>query len=269
MVTCSARTTGNAATAWSSRSWSHVQRGHRPGGRRQGGADPLGVLGGDTGDRHALDAHERRVAQPEAVGRAGHQEQRPAERGRRMRGDGRGSCRVGRTARRAETGTAPSRATPRRDAGRRAGDAPSCGSPSERPRGPRRRGAAPRARAPRRSARGPGGGPRPSGRSRRRWWRRPCSRRSSRASPRSARRRPCSPRQPASSSSMPALRPSARGSSGVLEGGAEGLDPGRLRRLAARARISASVAFTAAGGAGARANDARATTSPAPRFERR
>ena len=35
------------------------------------------------------------------------------------------------------------------------------------------------------------------------------------------------------------------------------------------ARMSASVAFTASGSAGLSANEARATISPSPRFERR
>ena len=55
--------------------------------------------------------------------------------------------------------------------------------------------------------------PPPSARGCRRSSPRPRSRRSSRASRRSARRRPACPRHPAASSSWPAVRPSARGSS--------------------------------------------------------
>ena len=77
-----------------------------------------------------------------------------------------------------------------------------------------------------------------------------------------------SPRQPASSSRTPALRPPARGSSGFLKVEPKVLIPeGWASRRAAR--MSARVALTDSGGAGASANDARATTSPVPRLELR
>jgi hypothetical protein len=76
------------------------------------------------------------------------------------------------------------------------------------------------------------------------------------------------PRQPASSSRTPALRPSARGSSGFLKVDPKVLMPDGCAALRA-VRMSASVAFTESGSAGLSANDARATISPAPRFDRR
>ncbi len=98
---------------------------------------------------------------------------------------------------------------------------------------------APRARA---------GGPRPSARPRRRWWPRRGSPRSWRASRRSRAPPTVSPRQPASSSSTPALRPSARSSSGFLKVEPKVLMPDGWAALR-RARMSASVAFTSAGSA--------------------
>jgi hypothetical protein len=76
------------------------------------------------------------------------------------------------------------------------------------------------------------------------------------------------PRQPASSSSTPALRPSAPGSSGFLKVEPKVLMP---EGCAARreARMSASVAFTDSGSAGLRAKEACATISLGARFERR
>src|SRR5579875_1393275 len=76
------------------------------------------------------------------------------------------------------------------------------------------------------------------------------------------------PRQPAASSSMPALRPSARGSRGFLNVEPNVLIPeGCAARR--RSRISASVALTASGSVGVSANRARATISPGPIAERR
>ncbi len=76
------------------------------------------------------------------------------------------------------------------------------------------------------------------------------------------------PRQPAASSSCPAVRPSARGSSGFLNVDPNVLMPDGCAALR-RARMSASVAFTASGTAGSSANDALATTSAGARLERR
>ena len=152
---------------------------------------------------------------------------------------------------------------PRREGRQRHGGAGqgSSNRPHECPGGPTRphgRGTAPRARARRRSAPAPAAVPRPSERSRRRWWPRPCSPRSSRASRRSGRRR----RRARGSRPRRAARrrclPSARGSSGFLNVEPKVLMP---EGWAARrwARISASVAFTA------RARPARARTRLAPR----
>ena len=80
---------------------------------------------------------------------------------------------------------------------------------------------------------------------------------------REARAADVSPRQPASSSRTPALRPSARGSSGFLKVEPKVLMPEGWAALR-EARISASVAFTDSGSAGLSANEARATISPSP-----
>src|SRR5581483_5033171 len=77
-----------------------------------------------------------------------------------------------------------------------------------------------------------------------------------------------SPRQPAASSSWPALRPSARGSDGFLKVDPNVLMPEGWAALR-RARMSASVALTSWLLASCRAKDARATTSPGRRLERR
>ena len=77
-----------------------------------------------------------------------------------------------------------------------------------------------------------------------------------------------SPRQPASSSSTPALRPSARGSSGFLKVEPNVLMPDGWASLRV-ARISASVALIRRDRPGASAKEARATISRGPRFELR
>ena len=111
------------------------------------------------------------------------------------------------------------------------------------------------------------GGPRPSARPRRRWWPGRGSRRSWRASRRSRAPPTVSPRQPASSSSTPALRPSARGSSGFLKVRAEGLDARRLGRPAAGAHVGKRGLQASAVGVRQQRTTRAATTSRGPRLE--
>ena len=77
----------------------------------------------------------------------------------------------------------------------------------------------------------------------------------------------CRPLQPAASSS--GRRCGLRRVVGVLEGGAERLDARRLRLAPAGAQVGERRPSPASGSCGASANDARATTSPGPRLERR
>ena len=86
---------------------------------------------------------------------------------------------------------------------------------------------------------------------------------------RSARRRTASPLQPASSSSCPAVRPSARASSGFLKVEPNVLMPGGLCLAAAGAQVGERGLDRSRVAAASSANEARATTSRGPRFERR
>ena len=256
-----------------------VQRGHRVRGGDERGADARGVLGGEAGHLHLLDGHERGVAQPELEPRGEHEaggqdHEHAAAHPRRKEAQGqdpqRERAQVGEagTTTSGAAASAASLAAGALPGWAPAGDRPAHAgslSPSEAP--PVQSGEV--STSPRNCTSGSSSTPK---RSRTRRRPSPISAITSAvvASPMFSTKFACfsekrapptvSPRQPASSSSTPALRPSARGSSGFLKVEPKVLMPDGCAALR-EARMSASVAFTDSGSASLSANEARATIS--------
>ena len=272
VVDLSARTTGYPATAWSSLSWLTcsvvmVRAVDASAARTRLASSVLTPV---TVTRSTLD--ERGVAHPEAVGPRG-RAAAPAEpravrrmRGRRARQPPAGGRTGAERGQRNAPGGQPPRASARVAAPR--ATRPSCPLP---PRGER-------STSPRNWTSGSSSTPKRS-----RTRRRPSAIRAITsavvASPMFSTKFACFSENPRSADREAAAAglveqhpgaaaPRARGSSGFLKVEPKVLIPdGCASRRAAR--MSARVAFTSAGSAGSRPNDARATTSPGRRFERR